>query len=104
MEALSSALSHFSIQCRLEDARKALYLLCVPGKNANINMARSVGNRMRELTNNGEVRGGDFYGVKDHASVTLIASRITYLDKVKDYYERASAHVEELKKKETQSP
>jgi len=104
MEALSSALSHFSIQCRLEDARKALYLLCVPGKNANINMARSVGNRMRELTNNGEVRGGDFYGVKDHASVTLIASRITYLDKVKDYYERASAAVEELKKKETQTP
>jgi hypothetical protein len=59
---------------------------------------------MRELTNNGEVRGGDFYGVKDHASVTLIASRITYLDKVKDYYERASTHVEDLKKKETQSP
>jgi cell division GTPase FtsZ len=104
MEALGSALSHFSIQCRLEDARKALYLLCVPGKNANINMARSVGNRMRELTNNGEVRGGDFYGVKDHASVTLIASRITFLDKVKDYYERASIQVEDLKKKETQSP
>ena len=104
MEAMSSALGHFSIQCRMEDARKALYLLCVPGKNANINMARSVGNRMRELTNNGEVRGGDFYGVKDHASVTLIASRITYLDKVKDYYERASRAVEELKQKETPQP
>jgi hypothetical protein len=81
-----------------------LYLLCVPGKNANINMTRSVGNRMRELTNNGEVRGGDFYGVKDHAAVTLIASRITFLDKVKDYYARASALIEELKKKETQEP
>jgi len=42
--------------------------------------------------------------VKDYAAVTLIASRITYLDKVKDYYERASAQVEELKKKETQAP
>ncbi len=87
---MSSALSHFSIECKLEDARKALYLLCVPDKNANINMTRSVGNRLRELTNNGEVRGGDFYGVKDHAAVTLVASRITYIEKIKDYYERAS--------------
>jgi hypothetical protein len=36
--------------------------------------------------------------------VTLIASRITFLDKVKDYYERASIQVEDLKKKETQLP
>jgi len=102
MEAMSSALSHFSIECKLEDARKALYLLCVPSKNANIGMTRAVGNRMRELTNNGEVRGGDFYGVKDYATVTLIASRITYLEKIKDYYERASSLAAELKKNETQ--
>ena len=104
MEAMSSALSHFSIDCKLEDARKALYLLCVPSKNANINMTRSVGNRLRELTNNGEVRGGDFYGVRDHAAVTLIASRINYLEKIKDYYERASVLAPDLKKRETQSP
>jgi cell division GTPase FtsZ len=104
MEAMSSALSHFSIECRLEDARKALYLLCVPSKNANINMTGSVGNRLRQLTNNGEVRGGDFYGVKDHAAVTLIASRITYIEKVKDYYQRASGMAADLNKSETQSP
>lgn len=104
MEAMSAALSHFSIECKLEDARKALYLLCVPSKNANTNMTRSVGTRLRELTNNGEVRGGDFYGVKDHAGVTLVASRITYLEKIKDYYERASTVAAELKKRETQSP
>jgi len=104
MEAMSAALSHFSIDCKLENARKALYLMCVPSKNANINMTRSVGNRLRELTNNGEVRGGDFYGVKDHAAVTLVASRINYLEKIKDYYERASIMAPDLKKRETQSP
>ena len=104
MEAMSAALAHFSIECRLEDARKALYLLCVPSKSANINMTRSVGNRLRELTNNGEVRGGDFYGVSDIATVTLIASRITYLDKIKDYYERASTVAPEIMKRETPSP
>jgi hypothetical protein len=36
--------------------------------------------------------------------VTLVASRITYLDKVKDYYERASKAVEELKQKEIPQP
>lgn len=104
MEAMSAALAHFSIECRLEDARKALYLMCVPSRNANVNMTRSVGNRLRELTNNGEVRGGDFYGVKDYASVTLIASRINYLEKVKDFYERASIVASEINKRETPSP
>ena len=104
LEAMSAALSHFSIECKLEDARKALYLLCVPGKNANINMAQSIGNRLRELTNNGDVRGGDFYGVRDHAAVTLVASKITYVEKVKDYYERASSAMAELKKRETPEP
>ncbi len=104
MEAMSAALAHFSIECRLEDARKALYLLCVPSKNANINMTRSVGNRLRELTNNGEVRGGDFYGVNDIATVTLIASRITYLDKIKDYYERASNVAAQINKRENPTP
>jgi len=104
MEAMSAALSHFSVECRLEDARKALYLLCVPVKHANVNGTRSVGNRLRELTNDGEVRGGDFYGVKDKAHVTLVASKITYLDKIKDYYERASSLAPELKKNETNQP
>lgn len=104
MEAMSAALSHFSIECKLEDARKALYLLCVPSRNANVNMTRSVGNRLRELTNNGEVRGGDFYGVKDHAAVTLIASRVTFIEKVKDYYQRASELAADLNKAETQAP
>jgi tubulin-like protein CetZ len=104
MEAMSAALAHFSIECKLEDARKALYLMCMPSRNANINMTRAVGNRLRELTNNGEVRGGDFYGVKDYASVTLIASRINYLEKVKDYYERASSAVAEIKKRENPEP
>jgi cell division GTPase FtsZ len=103
MEAMSAALSHFSIECRLEDARKALYLLCVPARHANIGMTRSVGNHLRELTNDGEVHGGDFYGVKDYASVTLIASKLTYIEKIKNYYERASDLAPELKNKETQS-
>ena len=94
MEAMSAALSHFSIECRLEYARKALYLLCVPANLANVSMTRAVGNRLRELTNNGEVRGGDFYGVKGHATVTLIASKLTYVEKIKSYYEKASSQVQ----------
>ncbi len=97
MEAMSAALSHFSIECRLEDARKGLYLLSVPAKHANIGMTRAVGNRLRELTNNGEVHGGDFYGVRDDAYVTLVASHITFLDKIKEYYERASNLAAEIK-------
>jgi hypothetical protein len=89
MEAMSSALANLSINISLEDAGKALYLLSIPAQGANVDMVKVLGNHLRELTNNAEIRGGDFYWARGVAQVTLIFSNLKYIEKVKSYYDRA---------------
>ena len=97
MEAMSSALGQLSIDSKMEDAGKALYLLSVPAKGANVEMVKDLGNRLRELTNDAEIRGGDFYGAKDCAQVTLLLSGLTYIETVKSYYDKAVDSAKALK-------
>ena len=89
IEAMNAALGNLSIDFKLEDASKALYLLSIPAKGANVDMAKILGSRLRDLTKNAVIRGGDFYGAKDCAQVTLVISNLTYLETVKNYYDRA---------------
>jgi cell division GTPase FtsZ len=67
----------------------SLYLLSIPAEGANMDMVKVVGNRLMELTNNAEIRGGDFYGARDSAQVTLILSDLTYIEDVKGYFDKA---------------
>lgn len=90
MEAMNSALAQLSIDCKLEDAGKALYLLSVPAKQANIDMVKDLGNRLRELAYNAEIRGGNFYGIRGFAQVTVVASELIYVGRIKNYYDRAA--------------
>jgi hypothetical protein len=48
-----------------------------------------LGNHLMEITNNALIRGGDFYGARDHAMVTLIFSDLTFIESVKTYYDKA---------------
>jgi cell division GTPase FtsZ len=89
MEAMNLALSHLSIDIKLEDAYKALYLLSIPSQGANLDMVKVLGNRLMDITDNALIRGGDFYGARDHARVTLIFSDITFIETVKNYYDKA---------------
>ncbi len=89
MEAMTAALSHVSVGCKMEDATKALYLLSIPEGGINIDMAKVLGNHLRELTHDAEIRGGDFYGTRDKALVTLAISGLNYIDVVKNYFDKA---------------
>jgi cell division GTPase FtsZ len=89
MEAMSLALGKLSFDFSLAEAHKAMYLLSVPAEGANVNMVKAIGNRLLELTAKAEIRGGDFYGVKNCAQVTLLISDLAYVDIIKSYYDRA---------------
>jgi len=45
---------------------------------------------------NAEIRGGNFYGAVNLAQVTVVVSELIYMDRIKNYYDRAVglAHVE----------
>lgn len=97
MEAMTAALGRLSIDFKATDTGKALYLLSIPAKGANVDMVKTLGNRLRELTNNAEIRGGDFYGARDCAQVTLVLSRLNYVDVVKKFYDLAVSSSKDTK-------
>jgi cell division GTPase FtsZ len=90
VEAMNLALMRLSVDCKLEDAGKALYLLSVPAKQANIDMVSVLGNRLRQLATNAEIRDGSFYGAKGFTQVTVAISELIYVDRIKNYYDRAA--------------
>jgi len=90
VEAMNLALIRLSIDCRLENAGKALYLLSVPVKQANIDMVKVLGNRLRELAENAEIRDGSFYGAKGCAQVTVVVSQLIDVERVRNYFGRAA--------------
>jgi cell division GTPase FtsZ len=90
MEAMSLALMRLSVDCKLEDAGRALFLLSVPAGKANVDMIKVLGNRLRELAPNAETRNGSFYESKGFVKVTVIISELIYVDRIKSYYDRAA--------------
>jgi cell division GTPase FtsZ len=90
MEAMDLALMRLSVDCKLEDAGRALYLLSAPAGKANVDMIKVLGNRLRELAPNAEIRDGSFYGAKNFIKVTVMASELIYLDRIRNYYDRAA--------------
>ena len=90
MEAMNLALMRLSVDCKLEDAGRALYLLSTPVKQANVDMIKVLGNRLRDLLPNAEIRDGSFYGAKGVAKVTVIISELVYVDRIKSFYDRAA--------------
>jgi cell division GTPase FtsZ len=90
MEAMDLALMRLSVDCKLEDAGKGLFLLSAPASKANVDMIKALGNRLRELAPNAEIRDGNFYGNKNSIRVTVMVSELIYLDRIKSYYDRAA--------------
>ncbi len=88
-EAMNLALMRLSVDCKLDDAGKALYLLSAPAKMVNVDMIKALGNRLRELAPNAEIRDGSFYGSRGYAQVTVAVSELIYVDRIRSYYDRA---------------
>jgi cell division GTPase FtsZ len=91
LEAMNLALGHFLVDCDPKEAGRALYLLSAPSRDSNINMLMALGNRLRELSENGEIRGGDFEGERDSIKVIIVLSKLAYVERVKNLYDRAVA-------------
>lgn len=90
IEAMNLALMRLSVDCKLEDAGRALFLLSAPPRQANVDMIKVLANRMKELAPNAELRNGSFFGAKNFVQVTVAVSELIYLDRVKTLYERAA--------------
>ena len=91
MQAMDASLSELSISCSPEDAGRALYLVAAPVKDMSMDIAKGLGDYLRELAENAVIRAGDFPRERGAVDVTVMFSQLAFVQKIRDYYDRASA-------------
>jgi len=95
--ALDATISDLSITCNPQDASKAIYIISGPEKELNMDMVKSVSEYIKELAPNAMIRGGDFPGEKHFVDVTLILSQLSFVPRIKEFYEQATQYAQEHK-------
>ena len=88
---MDAALSELSIACSPEDAGRSLYLIAAPAKDMSMDIAKGLGDYLRELAENSVIRAGDFPRERGSVDVTVMFSQLAFVQKIRDYYDRASA-------------
>ncbi|MFO7773195.1 MAG: tubulin/FtsZ family protein [Dehalococcoidia bacterium] len=94
-QALDATISDLSLTCSPKDAGKAIYILSGPERELNMDMVKSVADYVKELAANALIRGGDFPGEKHYIDVTLILSQLSFVPRIKDFYEAATQYAQE---------
>ena len=103
MQAMDAALSELSVTCSPEDAGRALYLVAAPAMEMSMDIAKGLGDYLREMAENAVIRSGDFPWEKKSVDVTVMFSQLAFVQKIRDYYDRASAfaHTQKDRLRET---
>jgi cell division GTPase FtsZ len=96
-QALDATVSDLSLTCDPKDAGKALYIISGPEKELNMDMVRNISDYIKELAPNALIRGGDFPGEKHFIDVALILSQLSFVPRIKDFYEQATQYAQEHK-------
>ena len=96
-QALDATISDLSITCSPKDAATGMYIIAGPSKELNMDMVKSISDYIKELAPTAVIRGGDFPGEKHFIDVTLILSQLSFVPKIKEYYEEATQYAQEHK-------
>jgi hypothetical protein len=93
-QAMDATIGDLSITCSPKDSGKAIYLMCGPAREMNMDMVKSLSDYVKEIAPNAQIRGGDFPGEKHFIDVTLMLSHLSFVPKIKEYYEQATTYKE----------
>jgi len=91
-QALDATIGDLSISCNARDAARAIYIMSGPAKEMNVDMAKGVSDYIKEIAPTATIRGGDFPGEKHFIDITLILSQLSFVPRVKEFYERATVY------------
>jgi len=96
-QALDATVTELSITVDPKDAGRAMYILAGPPKELNMDMVKSISDYVKQMSPNAIIRGGDFPGEKYFIDLTLILSQLSFVPKIKEYYEKATQYAHEHK-------
>jgi len=97
IQAMDEALSELSLKCNPADAGRAIYLVSAPAKEMNMDLVKGLGDYLRTISPEAVIRNGDYPIGGGSIGITLLLSEFNALDKVKDYFIKASGAIHQLK-------
>jgi len=100
IHAMDEAMSELSISCNPTDAGLALYLLSAPSKEMNMDLVKELGDYLKSISPKATIRNGDYPREKTLVEVTLILSRLSDIEKVKEYYSKSTSLIPEFKRRQ----
>jgi tubulin-like protein CetZ len=104
IKAMDEAISELSVSCDIKDARKALYLLSSPEGEMVMDLVKHVGDYLRSLAPEATIRYGDYPFNKGLIDVTVVLSALDKVEKVTNYYKRASGVTQEPPQEQSTQP
>jgi len=102
IQAMDEAISELSIRCNPADAGRALYLLSAPAREMNMDLVKELGEYLRDMAGEAVIRNGDYPREKGSVDVTVILSELSSVEKVKGYYGKATAFIEDVKTRQVE--
>jgi len=100
IHAMDEAISELSVRCNTKDAARALYLVSAPDKEMSMDLMKQLGDYIRSLAPETDIRYGDYPVNKALIDVTVILSELREVEKVTTYYTRAVSFAEEMERKQ----
>ena len=99
IQAMDEAMSELSLKCNPADSARAIYLVSAPAKEMNMDLVKELADYLKGMAPEAVIRNGDYPRERGLIDVTLILSEFKVVEKVKDYYIKASGVIHGLKGK-----
>jgi len=103
IQAMDAAISELSLNCKPEDARRALFLLSAPSREMNVDMVKELGDYMRNLTPLATIRNGDYPRQRGLLDVSIILSELSDVEKIRGYYTKSASLIPVMKRRQAET-
>ena len=103
IQSMDAAISELSLNCKPEDARRALFLLSAPSREMNVDMVKELGDYMRNLTPLATIRNGDYPRQRGVLDVSVILSELSDVEKIRGYYTKSASLIPVMKKRQEET-
>ena len=103
IQAMDAAISELSLNCKPEDARRALFLLSAPSREMNVDMVKELGDYMRNLTPLATIRNGDYPRQRGVLDVSVILSELSDVEKIRGYYTKSASLIPVMKRRQQET-
>ncbi|MFH1015607.1 MAG: cell division protein FtsZ, partial [Chloroflexota bacterium] len=99
VRAMDEAISELSLKCNPVDSKRALYLVSAPAKEMNMDLAKALGDYMRDIAPEAIIRNGDYPRERGVLDVTVVLSEMSDVEKVRNYYIKSTSLIPEFKRR-----